>query len=295
MQTVKRAKARKSRKNRLNRELKRELGKKLVGYSAVAGAVLAIGAAGSEEASAVAIKVTNQWLTVSTGWVYLDIDGGGVDDMEFNVSHGSYISTGTAGNIWSWNTALAGGDSYSNPNARIHGSFWKDTWVSGTGTTAVANTDSGYDAIAIAGGAAIGAGLFGIFATSPVEGDTGGAPWGELAWNYLENGVLTTYYTDNPGGAFLSRGFLGVSFDIDGFTHYGWVDLEVDSFVQAITIRGWGYEDVAGASINAGEGQEAIPEPATLVTLAMGAAGLYAWRRGRRRKSVKNKITRNDK
>ncbi len=95
-------------------------------------------------------------------------------------------------------------------------------------------------------------------------------------------------------GNFLNqRGFLGVEFEIAaGEFHYAWVDLEAT--ISQITIYAWGYETVAGDGILAGAGQEAIPGPATLFTLAMGAAGLYAWRRGRKRKSVKNAISNNE-
>ncbi len=282
-------KSRASRRGKLNRELKRELGKKLLGYSATAGAVLTIGTGAAE---AVAVKFTSGvpiTLTApenDTMTFDLDIDGHGVNDVRFNVQS-AWTSSGNLGaNTLSFFDAWA--SMLNNPdhvNARFEG-------VAGAGTTAY----NFYSAIKLATSANIGAGLFSTINTA-TAGNAGGAAWGNLAdsvWSY-NNGSLTYNKISSYGDFNNARGFMGVEFEIAGSSHYGWVDVEAShsgeggAFSNELTIYGWGYETVAGAGIQAGVGEESnpVPEPATLVTLAMGAAGIYAWRRNRKRKGVK--------
>jgi len=89
--------------------------------------------------------------------------------------------------------------------------------------------------------------------------------------------------------------YLGVQFQINGQTHYGWARLSVTVNGSAITgtLTGYAYETVANQPIIAGktasaavialrESDIATPpqqEPASLGLLAQGAAGLQAWRR----------------
>ena len=48
--------------------------------------------------------------------------------------------------------------------------------------------------------------------------------------------------------------FLGAKFQVGTNTHYGWVQLSVSPGVESLTIHGYGYNQTAGATINAGEG-----------------------------------------
>jgi hypothetical protein len=95
--------------------------------------------------------------------------------------------------------------------------------------------------------------------------------------------------------------YLGLEFQIDGQTHYGWARLSVVGHVKGKTmtavLTGYAYETIANASINAGQtsgGAEAslaptgVPAfqtdapPATLGALALGAPALSIWRRRQR-------------
>lgn len=94
----------------------------------------------------------------------------------------------------------------------------------------------------------------------------------------------------NSGGEFdpTIPGFIGLQFESNGNTHYGWVRLRIDDLdliqlgganIADATVIDWAYEDTPGAAISAG----AVPEPSALALLALGATGLASVRR---RKSV---------
>ena len=59
-------------------------------------------------------------------------------------------------------------------------------------------------------------------------------------------------YTNSGFCGTTEDGYVGVSFDIDGNTHYGWVRLASGSDSSNFTILDFAYESTAGAPINAG-------------------------------------------
>jgi hypothetical protein len=80
--------------------------------------------------------------------------------------------------------------------------------------------------------------------------------------------------------------FLGLRFDINGQQHYGWAELSVGSAANGLpaTLEGWAYDTTANEPIAAGQvAPVLVPEPSSLALLAAGAAGLAAYRYGRRR------------
>ena len=75
-----------------------------------------------------------------------------------------------------------------------------------------------------------------------------------------------------------TRGFVGLRFDIPGGSpHYGFLDVAIDASGNQLTLFGGAYESLADTPIVAG-----VPEPGSLGLLALGAAGLAAWRLRRR-------------
>lgn len=74
------------------------------------------------------------------------------------------------------------------------------------------------------------------------------------------------------------RAYIGVEFDIDGATHYGWIDISVANLAPGAVIYGWGYETTPGLPILAG----AVPEPSTILLISAGTFGLLLMRTKRR-------------
>lgn len=74
--------------------------------------------------------------------------------------------------------------------------------------------------------------------------------------------------------------FLGFRFaDGGGQLHYGWAVINFDTTNRLVTIREWTYESTADVPVTVGvTAASTVPEPSSLMLLALGAAGLLAYR-----------------
>lgn len=80
------------------------------------------------------------------------------------------------------------------------------------------------------------------------------------------------------------EGFVGLYLTQGGLNNYGWADIVVHPD-YSVTLTGIGYETTPGTTIAAGAGVSSggpppdVPEPASIILLALGAAGIAAYRR----------------
>lgn len=112
----------------------------------------------------------------------------------------------------------------------------------------------------------------------------------DIKWEASET-ILFSYSEPHTGeysygGFFVQNvGYLGVSFEVDGATHYGWIKLSHDETRpkpenQFLYINGWAWETEADTPIIAG----AIPEPSTGILTMAGSLALIQLARHRRRR-----------
>lgn len=78
---------------------------------------------------------------------------------------------------------------------------------------------------------------------------------------------LHARYDIGTSGFFVgTRGYIGIEFQIEGETHYGWIDLDNFTWWQS-EIHGWAYESEPNKPIIAG----AIPEPSSILLTLCGS------------------------
>ena len=79
-------------------------------------------------------------------------------------------------------------------------------------------------------------------------------------------------------------GFIGFKFDAGNGTQYGWARVRMDSGPSAntYTLIDYAFAD-PGENIATGQ----VPEPGSLGLLALGGAGLLAWRKRRKKEARK--------
>ena len=88
---------------------------------------------------------------------------------------------------------------------------------------------------------------------------------------------------DEPGSAGVGpwagmTGYMGVQFEADGETHFGWVHMTVYDEYPGMTIHSWAYESTPGEGILAG----AVPEPSSAALALIGALSAWVLRRNHR-------------
>jgi hypothetical protein len=82
-------------------------------------------------------------------------------------------------------------------------------------------------------------------------------PDGMLAGNVdvVFTGMYSGSYTNVGFGNFsdVTDGYMGVSFDVGGNTHYGWIRLSIPMSSDVITIKDYAFNEMPGGAISAGQ------------------------------------------
>lgn len=81
----------------------------------------------------------------------------------------------------------------------------------------------------------------------------------------------------------IENGYMGLEFEADGQTYYGWARITADYDDIYVVIHEWAYESTPGISIAAGA-TGVIPEQATVTLICIGGFGLVICRRRRTHK-----------
>jgi hypothetical protein len=221
------------------------LEKRLAAYGAMSLALAAVSSPAGALAGPIAYTPTGQpWQTPAGGAIF------------FNPSTGSTFVTPTPGSY----TALPGDyelfmevDSPTRTLDLLQ--------APGGGAFAVLPASTFGVAQRLAFGDVIGPGLY--FRQS----------FSTLASNFLSS-PPGFFNLPSPGTS--AEGYVG----LDYTGNYGWADIVINAD-YTISLDAFGY-DPDGASITAGAGIEAAPEPASIILLALGAAGMTAFRKKRR-------------
>ncbi len=238
------------RQSRSQKSLNPKLDRRLLNYTAAAGAaavgVLALAQSSDAE---IVFTPTHQMIPMK-GTLALDLNGDGITDFTF---HHIVASCGMAAECSQFTEQFLG----INGNTALNGAWMGTRWAS-----------------ALPPGKTVGPGeKFASFGSmEQCYTQAGGIPSLTGPWVNVQNK------------------YLGLAFTIDGETHYGWARLSVTIKPGAcrpatIFLTGYAYETVAGAPITTGKrsgtpevGEVTRPQP-TLGLLAQGCLGIDVWRR----------------
>ncbi len=254
----------------------RSLEKQIASY-ALAGGVSLLALPGAAEASIVYSGVLDTPLNSSV-FIPIDFDG----DRDWEIALSFLQSTGNSTLVFSFmgESGISGIQFLQGA-----GSFLVDFGSGGSTSKQLAEV--------LPGGTVIGP-------TAP-----GASTWstaGTSSSNPTKGGLQD--YVDPSGAPILnawageSRKFIGFNITLSseatldssgnltayGPSYYAWVRISVPStFGVGFVLHDWGYENQAGVSITAGATGlgGTVPEPGTLQVVALGSAGLIAWRRRR--------------
>jgi hypothetical protein len=244
---------RKSPKNRTATPLKHPLDHKLFGYAAAAGAAgVSLLAMTPPSQAEVVFTPTNQLLTLHHS-LSLDVNNDGVTDFTLREIRSVCIETSNARRA-----------------PECSNFTFENLYARGMGSNAV---------------------VMGATSASALPARTKVGPDDKFGNNVWLEFCSTQNGESQQGGPWLNvkNLYLGLRFTIDGQIHYGWARLTVSTnktfCIAKALLTGYAYETEPNTPITTGKlsGSDkvgAVERPAaTLGALALGSAGLDAWRR----------------
>lgn len=148
----------------------------------------------------------------------------------------------------------------------------------------VQNTGDGFDVVKkLALNFAVGPTLAANYQFSPSGQSDRTAIYATTGGSVVGNGFLNGGFT---GGG---NEYFGFSFNSGVNTLYGWANIDIDATNGSVTITEWAYNDTPDGEICVGQTVDndpncdpspSVPESnSSLALLAMGAAGVYRWRK----------------
>ena len=243
------------------------------GFATAAGSALAM-ASGAEAAVIFSgpqnIYVAIHPTSINSNYMPIDIDGDGVEDLQFGI-YASFSSGGSTS------------PSYSSQRMFVVGSTF-----SGVQQASVA-LDNSYSSPR----------KFSAMSSVGSAENWAGSTNSEAVFNQGQNILISS---NVPSGTWSGseNGTIGFRLKKGGDVHYGWLRVELvdpttpqgssqgssyfaDGLSDQVKIVDWAYESTPNTPIP-------VPEPSGLAMLAAGAAGLGAWRKRREqaKKSVEN-------
>lgn len=97
-----------------------------------------------------------------------------------------------------------------------------------------------------------------------------------LSWQINSNSFMSICSSEECGGNWIDRnGYIGLRFERDDGTHYGYMHFEADINAAAGWITGWAWETEPGRAITV----QPIPESGGLIWLVAGTVFLLMRRR----------------
>ena len=238
----------------LKKSLKNKINKNLALYSAVAGAVAL--AADSSKAEIIYTDIDPDAVLSTSGDVFqIDFEQSGTNQFTIVLQFNEQSIHGTK--HWIANQVAIIADT---PNA---------SWRSDI------SSSPGYGS----GALALNKGQF-VYVPN--------AYWGRRE-AFTDNMAGYSTMLGNQNGDFINstNKFVGAKFKISGNTHYGWINVQVNSNATKVTITGYAYNSAPDGNIKAGI--LIVPEPNSLFLLALGALGLSQLRKKRAHGNFRDK------
>ena len=237
------------------KDMRSSLDAQLLAYCAMAGGALL--AAQPADAAIVYSGVKNQVLT-DNNTIVLDLDSNGAADFKLQNVNGKAVSFISYTGTCTFTTSTFGTFTYTAP-CRLTKDFAKKKFTKNIVAGAQPKNVIAAQGVS-ADPAKIRLGLGNVIPGEAIGWIDGNAElsFSSLSFSY-NNGGTTNKAVGGP--LFSRKGYLGVKFQIDNATHYGWIQYQGDNGTQNVdnatslkaTVVDWAYEKLPDTPISIGQ------------------------------------------